>query len=71
MGSKLFGFGDYDQAAGHGQEAHQTGSIFGEMVKVVPWNARIDLIQSHYPKTSSNVDCTLCPLATMLRIHVW
>lgn len=27
--------------------------LLGEMVNVVPWQALIDLIERHYPKTSS------------------
>ena len=28
--------------------------FLAEMEKVVPWKAMIDLIEPHYPKTSSN-----------------
>jgi IS5 family transposase len=41
-----------------------------EMEKVVPWKALIDLIDPHYPKTSSKGGCQPYPLATMLRIHL-
>ncbi len=41
-----------------------------EMDKVVPWNAFIDPIDPHYPKTSSKGGRPAYPLATMLRIHL-
>jgi hypothetical protein len=37
---------------------------------VVPWKALIDLIEPHYPKTSSKGGRPPYPLATMLRIHL-
>ena len=40
------------------------------MEKVVPWKALIDLIEPHYPKTSSKGGRPPYPLATMLRIHL-
>ena len=40
------------------------------MVVVVPWQALIDLIEPHYPKTSKKGGRPPYPLATMLRIHL-
>jgi IS5 family transposase len=40
------------------------------MEAVVPWTALIDLIEPHYPKTSSKGGRPAYPLATMLRIHL-
>ena len=40
------------------------------MDQVVPWQALIDLIEPHYPKTSSKGGRPPYPLATMLRIHL-
>ncbi len=40
------------------------------MEKVVPWKALLDLIEAHYPKTSSKGGRPPYPLATMLRIHL-
>jgi IS5 family transposase len=40
------------------------------MEAVVPWKALIDLIEPHYPKTSSKGGRPAYPLATMLRIHL-
>jgi transposase, IS5 family len=37
---------------------------------VVPWQALIDLIEPHYPKTSKKGGRPPNPLATMLRIHL-
>jgi len=44
--------------------------FLGEMEKVVPWKALLDLIEPHYPKTSSKGGRPPYPLATMLRIHL-
>jgi IS5 family transposase len=40
------------------------------MEKVVPWKALMDLIDLHYPKTSSKGGRPPYPLTTMLRIHL-
>jgi transposase, IS5 family len=40
------------------------------MEKVVPWKALIDLIEPHYPRTSTNGGHPPYTLATMLRIHL-
>nr|WP_255016273.1 IS5 family transposase [Cyanobium sp. BA20m-p-22] len=41
-----------------------------EMENVVPWKALLELIEPHYPKTSSKGGRPPYPLATMLRIHL-
>jgi len=43
--------------------------FLSEMEAVVPWKALIDLIEPHYPKTSSKGGLPPYPLGTMLRIH--
>lgn len=40
------------------------------MEKVVPWKALIDLIEPHYPKSSSKGGRPAYPLETMLRVHL-
>ena len=40
------------------------------MDEVVPWQPLLDLIEPHYPKTSSKGGRPPYPLATMLRIHL-
>ena len=40
------------------------------MENVVPWKALLDLIEPHYPKTSSKGGRPLYPLEMMLRIHL-
>ena len=40
------------------------------MDAVVPWQALIDLIEPHFPKTASKVGRPPYPLATMLRIDL-
>ena len=44
--------------------------FLAEIEKVVPWKALIDLIEPHYPKTSSKGGRPAHPLANMLRIHL-
>lgn len=40
------------------------------MEKVVPWKAHINLIEPHYPRTSTKGGRPTSPLATMLQIHL-
>ena len=40
------------------------------MDNVVPWKALFDLIETHYPKTSSKGGRPPYPLATMLRVYL-
>ena len=68
MGSKQLGFGDYEQSTAKKRTRRER--FLGEMENVVPWKALIDLIEPHYPKTSSKGGRPPYPLATMLRIHL-
>jgi IS5 family transposase len=68
MGSKQLGFGDYEQATAKKRTRRER--FLGEMEKVVPWKALLDLIEPHYPKTGSKGGRPPYPLATMLRIHL-
>jgi len=68
MGSKQLGFGDYAQATAKKRTRRER--FLSEMEKVVPWKALLELIEPHYPKTSSKGGRPPYPLATMLRIHL-
>ena len=68
MGNKQLGFGDYEQTSAKKRTRRER--FLGQMEKVVPWKALIDLIEPHYPKTSSKGGRPPYPLATMLRIHL-
>jgi IS5 family transposase len=68
MGGKQLGFGDYEQSTAKKRTKRER--FLAEMEAVVPWKALIDLIESHYPKTSSKGGRPAYPLATMLRIHL-
>ena len=68
MGSKQLGFGDYEQTTA--KKRTKRVRFLGEMEKVVPWKALLELIEPHYPKTSSKGGRPPYPLATMLRIHL-
>ena len=52
LGSNQLGFGVYKQAMA--KKRNRRERFLAEMEKVVPWKALIDLIEPHYPKTSSN-----------------
>jgi hypothetical protein len=39
--------------AGHGQKRRRRERFLAEMELVVPWKALVDLIEPHYPQTSS------------------
>jgi IS5 family transposase len=68
MGGKQLGFGDYEQSTAKKRTKRER--FLSEMEAVVPWKALIDLIEPHYPKTSSRGGRPAYPLATMLRIHL-
>jgi len=68
MGSKQLGFGDYEQATA--KKRTRRDRFLGEMEKVVPWKALLELIEPLYLKTSSNGGRPPYPLSTMLRIHL-
>ena len=68
MGSKLLGFGDYEQSTAKKRTKRER--FLSEMEAVVPWKKLLDLIEPHYPKTSSKGGRPPYPLETMLRIHL-
>ena len=68
MGSKQFGFGDYEQSTARKRTRKER--FLAQMEAVVPWKALIDLIQPCYPKTGSKGGRPPYPLETMLRIHL-
>jgi IS5 family transposase len=68
MGGKQLGFGDYEQSTAKKRTKRER--FLSEMEVVVPWKALIDLIEPHYPKSSSKGGRPAYPLATMLRIHL-
>jgi IS5 family transposase len=51
MGSKQLGFGDYEQSTAKRRTRRER--FLAEMESVVPWVALIELIEPHYPRTSS------------------
>lgn len=68
MGGQQLGFGDYEQSTAKKRTKRER--FLSEMQAVVPWKALIDLIEPHYPKTSSKGGRPAYPLAIMLRIHL-
>jgi IS5 family transposase len=68
MGVKQFGFSDYEQSTAKKRTRRER--FLAEMEAVVPWKALIDLIEPHYPMTSSKGGRPPYPLETMLRIHL-
>ena len=63
-----FAYGDYKQTTA--KQRTRRERFLSEMEKVVPWKALLELIEPHYPKTSSKGGRPPYPLATMLRIHL-
>ncbi len=68
MGGKQLGFSDYELTTAKKQTKRER--FLSEMEEVVPWQALIDLIEPHYPKTSKKGGRPPYPLATILRIHL-
>jgi transposase, IS5 family len=68
MDGKQLGFGDYEQATAKKRTKRE--KFLADMDKVVPWQALIDLLELHYPRSSSKGGRPPYPLATMLRIHL-
>ena len=68
MGSKQFGFRDYEQTTTKNRTRRKR--FLAEMEAVVPWKALVDLIEAHYPTTSSKGGQPPYPLETMLRVHL-
>ena len=68
MGGKQHGFSYYELTTLMKQPRRE--KFLTEMEAVVPWQALIDLIEPHYPKTSKKGCRPPYLLATMLRIHL-
>ena len=68
MGGKQLGFSDYELTTARKQTKRE--KFLSEMDVVVPWQALIELIDPHYPKTGKKGGRPPYPLATMLRIHL-
>jgi IS5 family transposase len=68
MGGKQLGFSDYEITTAKKQTKRER--FLSEMEVVVPWQALLDLIEPHYPKTSKRGRRPPYRLATMLRIHL-
>ena len=68
MGGKQLGFSDYEQTTAKKRTKRE--KFLAEMDQVVPWQALIDLIEPHYPRSSQKGGRPPYPLATMLRIHL-
>ncbi len=69
MGGNQLGFTDYELTTAKKRTKRE--KFLAEMETVDPWQALINLIEPHYPKTSKKVGRTLLYLlATMLRIHL-
>ena len=68
MGTKQFGLGDYEQSTTKKRTKRER--FLAEMEAVVPWEPLVELIEPHYPRTSSKGGRPPYPLETMLRIHL-
>jgi transposase, IS5 family len=68
MGGKQLGFTDY--ALTTAKKRNKREKFLAEMEAVVPWQALLDRIEPHYPKTSKKGGRPPFPLATMLWIHL-
>jgi IS5 family transposase len=68
MGVKQLGF--TDDALTTAKKRTKREKFLAEMEAVVPWQALLDLIEPHYPKTSKKGGRPPYSLATMLRIHL-
>ena len=66
MGGKQLGFSDYEITTAKKQTKRE--KFLSEMEVVVPWQALLDLIEPHYPKTSKKGGRPPYPLATMLGV---
>ena len=68
MCSKQLMYADYEKSTAKKRTKRE--KFLAEMEKVVPWQARVDLIEPNYPKTSSKRSRPSYPLSTMLRMHL-
>ena len=62
MGAKQFGFGDYEQSTAKKRTKRER--FLAEMEAVVPWKALVELIEPHYPKSTSTGGRPPYPLET-------
>ena len=76
MGRKQLGYrlaqslayGDYEQSTAKKRTKRER--FLSEIEAVVPWKALLDVIESHYPKTSNKGGRHPYPMETLLRIHL-
>ena len=68
MGAKQFAFGDYEQSTAN--KCTKRERFLAEMEAVVSWKLLVELIELHYPKSTSKGCRPPYPLETMLRIHL-
>ncbi len=68
MDGKQLGFSDYEQTTAKKQTKRE--KFLAEMEAVVPWQALIERIEPHYPKSGEKGGRPPYPLGTMLRIHL-
>ena len=68
MGGKQLGFSDYELTTAKKQTKWE--KFFSEMEVVVPWQALLDLIEPHCPKTSKKESRPPYPFTTRLRVHL-
>ena len=68
MGRKQLALGDYEQSTA--KKRTKLEKFLAEMEKVVHCKTLIDLIEPHYPRTSTVGGRLPYPLATMLCIHL-
>jgi IS5 family transposase len=68
MGGKQLGFSDYEQTTARKRTKRERFLV--QMDAIVTWKALITLIETYYPMTGSKRGRLLCPLETMLRIHL-
>ncbi|MEA5417414.1 hypothetical protein VB757_20080, partial [Synechococcus sp. BA-132 BA5] len=69
MNGKQLGFADHEQSMAKKRTKRER--FLSEMEAVVPWKALIDLIEPHYPKTSSKGGLPPYPLGTRPRPFAW
>lgn len=68
MSGKQLGFSDYEITTAKKQSKREM--FLAEMEVVVPWQALIELIEPHFPKTIKKSGRPLYLTASMLRIHL-
>jgi len=68
VGGKQLGFTHYELTTA--KKRIKRVKFLAEMEAVVPWQALIDLVEPHYPKTSNKGGRPPYPLTTLLRNHL-